>query len=267
MADDPKAGAATPAAVADPEQELADKKAELSKAKRQLDDLTKKTTGLEADIKGLEAGVSEITKALGTYDTDSKKMTADLTTQQAAINSKGTVVDPAVKDQKDKIDKAISDAEKKATDAAAAADKAETAVDQATTKYNDASADAQKKAQAYTDLKNAPKTAGDALKTLKGLNDDIAKAIQNNELAGAYYLLTKARTLAAAINIPSAAEYKKALQPALDASETAKTTLRDKKLALDDAKKSAADLRKTANTLSASQKADILKALKDQFGK
>jgi len=272
MAEDPKAvppkyaARAAAVAVPDPEEELAEKKDELAKAKQALDDLTKKTAGLEADVKSLEAGVSEIAKALGNYDADSKKMKDDLASQQSALKTKGDVVDPAVKDQKDKIDKAIADLEKKVADAEAAADQADGEVDQAIKDYNDAAAAAQSKTQAYNDLKAAPKAEADKLKSLKALVDDIGKAVQNNELAGAYYLLTKARELAASIVIPSADEYKKALQPALEASEDAKTALREKKLALDDAKKNAADLRKTAMAVEASKKADILKALKTQFG-
>jgi DNA repair exonuclease SbcCD ATPase subunit len=273
MAEDPKVapvggvgGGAAAAVVQDPEQELAEKKKALADAKAALDALARQATGLEADVKSLETGVGEIAKALGNYEVDSKKMQDDLATSQAALKTKGDVIDPAVKDQKDKIDKVIADIYKKITDAEAAADKADKDAVQAAADYDAAAADAQAKSKAYADLKAVPQDNAAKLKTLKSLIDDIGKYVQANELAGAYYLLTVARKLADSIKIPSAADYKKALEPALEAAEAAKTTLREKKLALEDAKKKATDLRKQAVTLDASRRADTLKALKDQFG-
>lgn len=243
-----------PAAPSSPTDPIADAEAKLAKSKSDQ-------AALDQQIKALTGWISENKSYARTAQDQQKRLDAakglagsDLDAAKAVVKEKAADIDAKVKT----VDDAIKALDKDAGDAATAAATA-----------RQAQADAQTAiaaAQAALDAhKAAPKAVDADLKRIEDHVATAAKALAKNDFAGAYFAAKSASDGAAAVTVPSLADYSAEAAARAGALDAAKAAFAAAKTAADSASAKADDLAKQVAAKRATRTADIVKLLADAY--
>lgn len=245
--------AAAPVNLAD---QLKSKQNDLAQAESDVNASQSKAQSLRAEVQTLTAAVTEYTKSTSDANTltDANKANTD---NLAAL--KKTVGD-AIKAKKDQIDKEIAaqetlvtDKQKAADDAAAAAKKAQDDYDQAMTDAKTADDDAGK---IKSQIQDASKSIGDVAALLKQA-DALYKA---GNAAGAYFLLNEAEAIK--VEAPAADKVTAGLMDAQNRAIANKAKAAGLQPAAVKAKKDSDVAAQASSTAKGGRRAAIVAALK-----
>lgn len=244
-----------------PDDDLTAKKAALQQLKDEIANDTQKANVLQAQINDLQARIAEVQQSLADYDPAS--LLARLNDAKDRLAKKGAIADATL----DATTKSDLDAKIKAfkADLDAQGDKAAKASSDATDAAKAATAaatDLQNK-QAALETKKATSREIDArLRDMDSLLDQANKAEAAADYTALYFFVGETKRAADAVQIPSLDDARAAIQAAQQALDTAKSVATKAKADASDLAAAAAEANKKYDAARASQRADLLNALK-----
>lgn len=245
-----------------PADELAGLKTKLEERQTEISTLSKQRDTLKQDIEGLEAAVTELTQIVAAHEQASKTLEKDKRDLDLYVATKTPMLEVAVKDKKEAIERIIEDANYEIEMARDRLDQLERDAADADQALDAAKQYADQEKAAYDALKDSYKQIEAKLKALKALRDSIEKDYDDkNKTASMYFLVQELKAELATIQILSKEELEQELYAAWNRLKKAKNALRDATAAQDAAKEAVAREKKNLETLVANRRKTILERI------
>ncbi|MEG9436331.1 hypothetical protein JAO29_09160 [Edaphobacter sp. HDX4] len=242
---------------------LAAKKKEAETLKDQLDDSTKTLTTLSAEIKILEARVAEIRSASDGFKAASAQLEQDLASSKRALETKMSMAEAGIGDQKGIVNQKIESFKKAIGDQAAEVEALGKAAEHAQQAYATAASTVATKEKAYNDLRNTQKTTDAAIKSVRSLLDQASALDAQGDVFGMYFLLEQASEEFKHITVPKPADVEAQLKVSQADVEASKQTAATRKQDSDKKTQAHIEAQKALNTDSANFRSNVLKQLKE----
>lgn len=248
-----------PETVDSPDVKLDELKKQLQESDDDLGELTKKREALKTEVETLSKTVEEIKKTTADFGQGEATLKSGKQEFKTYNQTKTQMVEAALGEKKEqveaeikKVDEQIETLRKKAAELREAAVKAEL-------EYETAKRTLQEKQHAADSLKDLRKQLSENLQKLKDFKIAIERFDEQAKPAGMYVYLLEFEKVLNYTEIPSQADYEKALNAAAAALDAAKAGVASKRLAAETARAQLAEAEEALRTLEKNRIKEILK--------